>query len=110
MENSINYNVAISDIPLMENPITQTKITDNAKTEKMESFKKTIPFRLGGIMLLLITICAIKSGIFYDNATQATDITFAFVTVPLGLMFAFCPINACDDIDEEESEVDYGEE
>ena len=67
-----------------------------------ESFKKII--KLVGAFLLLLTIVAIKCGWFYDQPTNSTDITFAFVTVPLGLMCVF-PINIVEEV-----EGDYDEE
>ena len=74
----------------------------NNSLEKIETFKKII--RLSGVFLLLLTIVAIKCGWFYDQPTNSTDITFAFVTVPLGLMCVF-PINIVEGV-----EGDYDEE
>ena len=64
-----------------------------------ESFKKTI--KLVGAFLLLLTVVAIKRGWFYDCTTGSTDITFAFITVPLGLMCIF-PINVVEEGGDEE--------
>lgn len=104
MDNLINYGFDTVE------PITVTTKEQTIPHEKIESFKKTILFRLGGMFLLFLTIIAIKYDWFYDYTTNSTDITFTFITVPLGLMYMFCPINACDDIEEEESEGYYDEE
>lgn len=71
----------------------------NNSLEKIETFKKII--RLSGAFLLLLTIVAIKCGWFYDYTTNSTDITFAFITVPMGLMCIF-PINIVEEGGDEE--------
>lgn len=54
---------------------------------KRKAFIKTIPIRLVGLFLIVLTLKILKI---------ETDGTFALITIPFGLLTVFCPLSAVD--------------
>ena len=67
--------------------------------DKRKAFKRTIPFRIGGLLLIWLTIAMLKSGILYDDVIGGVDGTFACITIPMGLLTVFAPYSCEDNSD-----------
>ena len=55
--------------------------------KRRKALIKTLPIRILGLLLILVSIKMISVG---------NDGTFALVTLPLGLIGIFCPLNSVD--------------
>ena len=67
----------------------QRRINKLKNDKRRKAFIKSIPYRVLGLLLIILSIKLIS----YDS-----DGTFALLTIPIGLLTLFCPLSAVSDI------------
>lgn len=64
--------------------------------EKHNNLMRSIPFRVGGIILVIATITLFNSGLFYDKTIGTTDGTLACLFIPIGIALTIAPSKIYD--------------
>lgn len=59
--------------------------------EKHNNLMRSIPFRVGGIILVITTIILFNSGLLYDKTIGTTDGTLACLFIPIGIALTIAP-------------------
>ncbi len=63
----------------------------NEEKNKRKLFLKSLPFRFGGLLLLLTSLKLCEIGTFFNEKIGINDYTILLITIPVSLILMFAP-------------------